>query len=84
MFIVALFIRTKKPQIVLPFDSTDTKIRTLQRRLAWPCASMTYKSVKHSIFWGKEERERDKPRNRLVTIENTLIIPRGVGGWGDG
>ena len=34
---------------------------------------------------GKEyERERDKPRNRLVTMENTLMVTRGevLGGWG--
>ena len=30
----------------------------------------------------KRERERDKPRNRLLTTENTLRVTRGeVGEW---
>ena len=31
----------------------------------------------------RKERDRDKPRNRLSTIENKLMVTRGevVGGW---
>ena len=29
-----------------------------------------------------EKRERDKPRNRLLTIENTQLVARGEVGWG--
>ena len=35
------------------FGSTYTKIGTIQRRLAWPCARMTRKFVKRSIFFLK-------------------------------
>ena len=32
----------------------------------------------------RKERERDKPRNRLLTIENTLLVTRGEVGKGVG
>ena len=31
-----------------------------------------------------KKRERDKPRNRLVTVENTLMFTRGEVGGGMG
>ena len=31
-----------------------------------------------------EKRERDKPRNRLLTIENKLMVTRGEVGGGMG
>jgi len=32
----------------------------------------------------KREREREKPRSRLLIIENKLTVTRGeVGGWGE-
>ena len=37
------------------FGSTYTKIGTIQRRLAWPCARMTRKFMKCSIFLEKGE-----------------------------
>ena len=33
---------------------------------------------------GKKERERGKPRNRLLTIQNKVRVTRGGGGWRDG
>ena len=30
----------------------------------------------------ERQRERDKPRNRFLTIENTLMVPSGEEGWG--
>ena len=31
----------------------------------------------------RKKRERDKPRNRLLTLENKLMVTRGEIGWGE-
>ena len=60
------------------FGSTYTKIGTIQRRLAWPCARMTRKFMKRSIF--KKKKQTKPLAARVVTAMQRK--PRGRV-WGD-
>ena len=33
----------------------------------------------NKLATGEKERERDKPRNRLLTLENELMLLKGLG-----
>ena len=40
---------------------------------------MHMQNLRNKQAKGKRERERDKPRNRLIMIENKLMATRGEG-----
>ena len=42
------------------------------------------RKIKTNKLNRKKKRERDKPRNRLLTIQNKLMVTRGEVGWGNG
>ena len=61
------------------FGSTYTKIGTIQRRLAWPCARMTRKFVKRSKFLTISFAEYQRvPHAQLLVISTTSAYVSGL------
>ena len=81
VYIMEYYSATKKNKI-LPFATTWIELQSMmlsemsvrERQISYDFTRVKFKKQNK---WTKGKRERDKPRNRLLTIENKVMVTEG-------